>query len=125
MVLSWLRMTSALLSALKNLDAFPAVSPALQAHYRDYEQMKFSRAVFVIHNMAHQGRGPFVETEQLELPDHYRWAAQCSRALPTLACCIAAAFCAACTVCSMAQHSTCSLSSPHTSSSLRVFCFCT
>ncbi|WIA09124.1 hypothetical protein OEZ85_008536 [Tetradesmus obliquus] len=44
----------------------------LQAHYRDYEQMKFSRAVFVIHNMAHQGRGPFVETEQLELPDNYR-----------------------------------------------------
>eukprot|EP00882_Tetradesmus_deserticola_P004157 GHRQ01004392.1.p2 GENE.GHRQ01004392.1~~GHRQ01004392.1.p2 ORF type:complete len:345 (+),score=166.97 GHRQ01004392.1:175-1209(+) len=44
----------------------------MQAHYRDYEQMKFSRAVFVIHNMAHQGRGPFVETEQLELPDHYR-----------------------------------------------------
>jgi hypothetical protein len=37
--------------------------------------MKFSRAVFVIHNMAHQGRGPFVETEQLELPDHYRCAA--------------------------------------------------
>eukprot|EP00879_Flechtneria_rotunda_P005440 GHRR01005733.1.p1 GENE.GHRR01005733.1~~GHRR01005733.1.p1 ORF type:complete len:590 (+),score=164.31 GHRR01005733.1:745-2514(+) len=44
----------------------------LQAHYRDYDQMTFSRAVFVIHNMAHQGRGPFVETNVLELPDHYR-----------------------------------------------------
>jgi glycogen synthase len=53
---------------------WPCVSP--QAHYRDYEQMKFSRAVFVIHNMAHQGRGPFVETEQLELPDHYRCGGQ-------------------------------------------------
>lgn len=44
----------------------------LQAHYRDWDQMKFSRAVFVIHNMAHQGRGPFVETSQLELPEDYR-----------------------------------------------------
>jgi glycogen synthase len=34
--------------------------------------MTYSRAVFVIHNMAHQGRGPFVETENLELPEHYR-----------------------------------------------------
>jgi starch synthase len=44
----------------------------LQAHYRDYDQMKFSRAIFVIHNMAHQGRGPFIESLDLELPDHYR-----------------------------------------------------
>lgn len=43
-----------------------------QAHYRDYDQMTYSRALFVIHNMAHQGRGPFVETEQLELPEKYR-----------------------------------------------------
>jgi glycogen synthase len=34
--------------------------------------MTYSRAVFVIHNMAHQGRGPFIETEQLELPEKYR-----------------------------------------------------
>jgi hypothetical protein len=34
--------------------------------------MKFSRAVFVIHNMAHQGRGPFADTAHLELPDQYR-----------------------------------------------------
>lgn len=44
----------------------------VQAHYRDYDQMTYSRAVFVIHNMAHQGRGPFIETEQLELPEKYR-----------------------------------------------------
>lgn len=44
----------------------------LQAHYRDYDQMTYSRAVFVIHNMAHQGRGPFIETENLELPEQYR-----------------------------------------------------
>jgi len=50
----------------------PAVLPPFQAHYRDYEQMTYSRAVFVIHNMAHQGRGPFVETEHLELPPNYR-----------------------------------------------------
>ena len=43
-----------------------------QAHYRDYNQMTYSRAVFVIHNMAHQGRGPFVETADLELPENYR-----------------------------------------------------
>lgn len=44
----------------------------LQAHYRDYNQMTFARSVFVIHNMAHQGRGPFDESELLELNDHYR-----------------------------------------------------
>ncbi|KAI8465682.1 MAG: hypothetical protein J3K34DRAFT_436113 [Monoraphidium minutum] len=44
----------------------------LQAHYRDYGQMTYSRAVFVIHNMAHQGRAPFVESARLELNDHYR-----------------------------------------------------
>jgi starch synthase len=44
----------------------------LQAHYRDHGQMTYARAVFVIHNMAHQGRGPFVESAALELPDHYR-----------------------------------------------------
>ncbi len=44
----------------------------LQAHYRDYGQMTYARAVFVIHNMAHQGRAPFVESASLELPEHYR-----------------------------------------------------
>ena len=31
---------------------------AQQAHYRDYGQMTYARALFVIHNIAHQGRGP-------------------------------------------------------------------
>lgn len=53
-------------------DIPPAVLLLSQAHYRDYDQMTYSRAVFVIHNMAHQGRGPFVETEHLELPPNYR-----------------------------------------------------
>ncbi|GBF97168.1 granule-bound starch synthase chloroplastic [Raphidocelis subcapitata] len=44
----------------------------LQAHYRDYGQMTYSRAVFVIHNMAHQGRAPFVESARLDLSDNYR-----------------------------------------------------
>jgi starch synthase len=34
--------------------------------------MTYARAIFVIHNMAHQGRGPFVETENLELNEVYR-----------------------------------------------------
>ena len=29
-----------------------------QAHYRDYGKMTYARSVMVIHNMAHQGRGP-------------------------------------------------------------------
>jgi starch synthase len=45
----------------------------LQAHYRDYGQMTYARAVFVIHNMAHQGRAPFVESGRLELNDQLRF----------------------------------------------------
>ncbi|KAL6760377.1 hypothetical protein V8C86DRAFT_2554548 [Haematococcus lacustris] len=44
----------------------------LQAHYRDYGKMTYARCVFVIHNMAHQGRGPFAETAFLELNDTYK-----------------------------------------------------
>lgn len=44
----------------------------LQAHYRDYGKMTYARCVFVIHNMAHQGRGPFVETNGLELNETYK-----------------------------------------------------
>ncbi|PNW85413.1 hypothetical protein CHLRE_03g185250v5 [Chlamydomonas reinhardtii] len=44
----------------------------LQAHYRDYGKMTYARCAFVIHNMAHQGRGPFVESEHLELNEEYR-----------------------------------------------------
>lgn len=50
----------------------------LQAHYRDYGKMTYARCVFVIHNMAHQGRGPFAEVHNLELnegyKEMYRWA---------------------------------------------------
>ncbi len=44
----------------------------MQAHYRDYGKMTYARCVFVIHNMAHQGRGPFEETKYLELNDTYK-----------------------------------------------------
>jgi len=44
----------------------------LQAHYRDWGKMTYARCVFVIHNMAHQGRGPFVDTNFLELNEQYK-----------------------------------------------------
>lgn len=43
----------------------------MQAHYRDYDKMTFARSVAVIHNMAHQGRGPMAELGPLEIPPHY------------------------------------------------------
>ena len=43
------------------------VSALLQAHYRDYGKMDFARSVFVIHNIAHQGRGPMAELAPLEV----------------------------------------------------------
>nr|QKY15191.1 soluble starch synthase Ii (SSSII) [Polytomella parva] len=43
----------------------------LQAHYRDYGKMNYSRCVLVLHNLAHQGRGPFVESRNLELSENY------------------------------------------------------
>lgn len=54
------------------------VAPPEQAHYRDYAKMTYARCIFVIHNMAHQGRGPFDEVNNLELNHDYkemfRWA---------------------------------------------------
>ena len=38
-----------------------------QAHYRDYGKMTYARSVLVIHNIAHQGRGPFAELSGLEV----------------------------------------------------------
>jgi hypothetical protein len=38
-----------------------------QAHYRDYDKMTFARSVFVIHNIAHQGRGPMADLAPLEV----------------------------------------------------------
>ena len=45
--------------------------PCLQAHYRDYDKMTYARSVAVIHNMAHQGRGPMAELAPLEIPQQY------------------------------------------------------
>lgn len=42
-----------------------------QAHYREHSKMTYARSVFVIHNMAHQGRGPMAELPPLEIPSHH------------------------------------------------------
>ena len=44
----------------------------LQAHYRDHGKLTYARSIFVIHNMAHQGRAPMDELFRFEIPDHYR-----------------------------------------------------
>eukprot|EP00899_Mesostigma_viride_P010164 jgi/Mesvir1/19149/Mv01172-RA.1 len=44
----------------------------LQAYYRDHGMMQYTRAVLVIHNLAHQGRGPMADYHILGLPEHYR-----------------------------------------------------
>ena len=44
----------------------------LQAHYRDYGQMTYARSLLVIHNIAHQGRGPMAELAPFEVPPSYR-----------------------------------------------------
>jgi hypothetical protein len=43
----------------------------LQAYYRDHGLMEFARSILVIHNMAHQGRGPVAEYAWLGLPAEY------------------------------------------------------
>ena len=43
-----------------------------QAHYRDHGQMTYARSLLVIHNIAHQGRGPMAELSQMEVPASYR-----------------------------------------------------
>ncbi|XP_065856184.1 granule-bound starch synthase 2, chloroplastic/amyloplastic [Euphorbia lathyris] len=43
----------------------------LKAYYRDHGLMQFTRSVLVIHNIAHQGRGPVAEFSYLDLPEHY------------------------------------------------------
>lgn len=43
----------------------------LQAYYRDHGLMKYTRSVLVIHNIAHQGRGPLDDYKFLDLPEHY------------------------------------------------------
>ncbi|XP_024522799.1 soluble starch synthase 2-2, chloroplastic/amyloplastic-like [Selaginella moellendorffii] len=44
----------------------------LQAYYRDNQLMQYTRSVLVIHNIAHQGRGPLSDFGKLGLPDHFR-----------------------------------------------------
>ncbi|KAK4346600.1 hypothetical protein RND71_032939 [Anisodus tanguticus] len=43
----------------------------LKAYYRDNGMMKYTRSVLVIHNIAHQGRGPLEDFAFVDLPPHY------------------------------------------------------
>ncbi|OMP05935.1 Glycosyl transferase, family 1 [Corchorus olitorius] len=43
----------------------------LKAYYRDNGLMSFTRSVLIIHNIAHQGRGPVEDFYNVDLPEHY------------------------------------------------------
>ncbi|WOL17136.1 granule-bound starch synthase 2, chloroplastic/amyloplastic [Canna indica] len=43
----------------------------LKSYYRDNGMMKYTRSVLVIHNIAHQGRGPIEDFFHVDLPEHY------------------------------------------------------
>ncbi|XP_059643740.1 granule-bound starch synthase 2, chloroplastic/amyloplastic [Cornus florida] len=43
----------------------------LKAYYRDNGLMEYTRSVLVIHNIAHQGRGPVDDFKYVDLPPHY------------------------------------------------------
>ncbi|CAK9162917.1 unnamed protein product [Ilex paraguariensis] len=43
----------------------------LKAYYRDNGLMKYTRSVLVIHNIAHQGRGPLFDFSYIDLPPQY------------------------------------------------------
>ncbi|CAO2820293.1 unnamed protein product [Amaranthus hypochondriacus] len=43
----------------------------LKAYYRDNGLMKYTRSVLVIHNIAHQGRGPLDDFSYVDLPSDY------------------------------------------------------
>ncbi|GAV58083.1 Glycos_transf_1 domain-containing protein/Glyco_transf_5 domain-containing protein [Cephalotus follicularis] len=43
----------------------------LKAYYRDNGLMKYTRSVLVIHNIAHQGRGPVDDFRYVDLPENY------------------------------------------------------
>ncbi|KAI8541656.1 hypothetical protein RHMOL_Rhmol08G0079300 [Rhododendron molle] len=43
----------------------------LKAYYRDHGLMRYTRSVLVIHNVAHQGRGPVDDFSYVDLPPHY------------------------------------------------------
>ncbi|XP_058096437.1 granule-bound starch synthase 2, chloroplastic/amyloplastic-like isoform X2 [Magnolia sinica] len=44
----------------------------LKAYYRDNGMMMYTRSVLVIHNIAHQGRGPVDDFAIVDLPDDYK-----------------------------------------------------
>lgn len=43
----------------------------LKAYYRDHGLMNYTRSVLVIHNIAHQGRGPLDDFNVVDLPGNY------------------------------------------------------
>ncbi|KAF8390190.1 hypothetical protein HHK36_024712 [Tetracentron sinense] len=43
----------------------------LKAYYHDNGLMKYTRCILVIHNIAHQGRGPVDDFLYVDLPQHY------------------------------------------------------
>lgn len=43
----------------------------LKAYYRDHGLMKYTRSILVIHNIAHQGRGPLDDFSKVDLPAQY------------------------------------------------------
>ncbi|KAJ4832965.1 Sucrose synthase [Turnera subulata] len=43
----------------------------LKAYYRDNGLMQYTRSILVIHNIAHQGRGPVDDFSHVDLPGHY------------------------------------------------------
>lgn len=40
----------------------------LQAHYQNHGKLGYARSIFVLHNIAHQGRGPMDDLANLEIP---------------------------------------------------------
>ncbi|KAM0022605.1 putative starch synthase [Helianthus debilis subsp. tardiflorus] len=43
----------------------------LKAYYHEHGLMQYARSVLVIHNIAHQGRGPVDDFSYVDLPPHY------------------------------------------------------
>ncbi|XP_071735092.1 granule-bound starch synthase 2, chloroplastic/amyloplastic [Rutidosis leptorrhynchoides] len=43
----------------------------LKAYYHEHGLMEYARSVLVIHNIAHQGRGPLNDFSYVDLPHHY------------------------------------------------------
>jgi len=44
----------------------------LKAHYQDHGKLTYARCTFILHNIAHQGRGPLDTLQGLEMPEQYR-----------------------------------------------------